>query len=313
MGLHGVVFSLHSLTVGILPAVKAALRRLQLTQQITGRAICYIRIRGILCLFACLTVGKHQQRIVIEHLFKVRDKPLAVGGIARKTAADLIEDTAARHGGQRGFHHIPFSVCHKKQQIMRRRKFRCRTKTAPFCIKTAAQGAIGAVQKSFVGMGGFFACLPQKIRDPFACLQQALPVIFPQPDHLLQQLQQSRLTVAAVLGKICAGKERFLLRCEQYGHRPAAGACHRLADSHIHCVNVGPLLPVHLDAYKMFVELCRHLLIFKGFVGHYMTPMASGVAYAEKNGFVLAFGPRKRLVAPRIPIHRIVLVLQQVR
>jgi hypothetical protein len=41
--------------------------------------------------------------------------------------------------------------------------------------------------------------------------------------------------------------------------------------------------------------------------------MAGRIADAQKNGLVFPARPAERLVAPRIPIDRIMLVLQQVR
>jgi hypothetical protein len=44
-----------------------------------------------------------------------------------------------------------------------------------------------------------------------------------------------------------------------------------------------------------------------------VTPVAGGVADAEQDGLVLAARLFDGLVAPRIPVHRVVRVLQQVR
>jgi hypothetical protein len=41
--------------------------------------------------------------------------------------------------------------------------------------------------------------------------------------------------------------------------------------------------------------------------------MAGGVTNAEENGFVLLSGPSEGLLSPRIPIHRIVGMLQKIR
>jgi hypothetical protein len=53
--------------------------------------------------------------------------------------------------------------------------------------------------------------------------------------------------------------------------------------------------------------------VFEGFMLHHMAPMAGGVANAEQNGFVFCLGFRQGFLAPRIPIHRIMGVLEEVR
>ncbi len=42
-------------------------------------------------------VGHDQQGVVIEHLFKMGDKPFRIGGIAVKSASYLVIDTPGRH------------------------------------------------------------------------------------------------------------------------------------------------------------------------------------------------------------------------
>ena len=47
-----------------------------------------------------------QRAVVVEHLLEVRDHPVAVGGVATETSAQVIVDAAPRHLGQRGHDHV---------------------------------------------------------------------------------------------------------------------------------------------------------------------------------------------------------------
>ena len=96
------------------------------------------------------------------------------------------------------------------------------------------------------------------------------------------------------------------------GCRPAAAACERLADSHIDTVDIGTFLLVHLDGNKIPVQDCGDLLILEAFVRHHMTPVAGAVTDAQKDRLILLFGPAERLLVPRVPVHGIFRVLQQI-
>ncbi len=77
-------------------------------------------------------------------------------------------------------------------------------------------------------------------------------------------------------------------------------------------IEVRPFFAINLDADEVIIEDFRDLLIFKALVLHHMTPVAGRVANAEKDGPVELFRALKRLVAPGIPVHRIVSVLPQI-
>ena len=47
-------------------------------------------------------------------------------------------------------------------------------------------------------------------------------------------------------------------------------------------------------------------------MGHHVAPMARCITHAQKDGLVLAPRRLERRCPPRLPVHRIVLVLQQV-
>ena len=55
-----------------------------------------------------------------------------------------------------------------------------------------------------------------------------------------------------------------------------------------------------------------HFLVFEAFFFHDVAPVAGGVADAEKNWFVFSFGFVESFLTPRIPVHGVVSVLEQV-
>ena len=103
------------------------------------------------------------------------------------------------------------------------------------------------------------------------------------------------------------------VRREERVQRPAAGAGHRLHGVHVDRVDVRALLAVDLHADEVVVHDQRDVRVLEGLVLHDVAPVAGGVPDRDQDGLVLLPGARERLLAPRIPIHGVVGVLQQVR
>ena len=115
--------------------------------------------------------------------------------------------------------------------------------------------------------------------------------------------------------KIRAAEEGPLIRgTQEHGQRPAAriGRDHllrRLVD----LVEVGPLLAVDLDVHEQAVHHSRGRGVLEGLVRHDVAPVAGRIADRQQDGLVLPLRQRERLLAPRIPIDRIIRVLQEIR
>ncbi len=78
-------------------------------------------------------------------------------------------------------------------------------------------------------------------------------------------------------------------------------------------VEVGPFLPVNLDADEGRIEDPGGLFVGEGLPLHDVAPVAGRVADGQEDGLVLAPGPFEGLVPPGVPIHGIVRVLEEVR
>ena len=135
----------------------------------------------------------------------------------------------------------------------------------------------------------------------------------PELADLLEQLEKAWPAVTRIRRKISAAEKRLQIRREKDIHRPAAAAGRGLHERHVNLVHVRPLLAVHLDADKMFVEKSADPLVLERLAFHHMAPVAGGITDAQENRFVLRARLRKRLIAPREPVHGIVRVLEQIR
>ena len=95
--------------------------------------------------------------------------------------------------------------------------------------------------------------------------------------------------------------------------RPAAGPPgHKLRGQHVLLVNLRAFFPVHLDGDEVLVEDLRHIFSFEGLALHHVTPVAGGITDRQEDGLVLLFRLLQRVFAPRIPVHRVMRVLEKI-
>ncbi len=128
-----------------------------------------------------------------------------------------------------------------------------------------------------------------------------------------QQVEEARHAVARDRREVRAAVERLGIRREEHRERPAAAAGHGLDRIHVHGVDVGAFLTVDLDVDEVAVHDRRHRRVLERLVGHHVAPMAGGVADRQQHRLVVGPGAVERGVAPLVPIHRVVGVLEQVR
>jgi hypothetical protein len=144
-------------------------------------------------------------------------------------------------------------------------------------------------------------------------LLDLLPLVVPCMDHAVEHLPERRHPVAWLVGEVRAAIERLAFRRQEDAHRPAALTRHRLHGVHVDRVEVGSLLAVHLDRHEAVVEHRGGGLVLEGLALHDVAPVTRGVADREKDRLVLGLRARERLLTPRIPVHRVVRVLEEVR
>ena len=131
--------------------------------------------------------------------------------------------------------------------------------------------------------------------------------------HRLQHPGEPRHALP-VLGRVVgAAEKRLPLGGQEHGHGPAAPPGQHLHRVHVDLVQVGPLLPVHLDAHVVLVHQRGDGLVLEGLMLHHVAPVTGRVADAQKDRLVLRPGLGKGLLSPGEPIHRVAGVLQQIR
>ena len=130
--------------------------------------------------------------------------------------------------------------------------------------------------------------------------------------HLLQDLYEGRAPEPRVLREIGTAPEGLGACREEHCERPAALLAERMQRAHIDRVHVGALLAIHLDVDEEVVHHRGGGVVLEALMRHDVAPMAGGVADREQDGLARMLGFGQRLRPPRPPMHRVVLVLQQV-
>ena len=281
-----------------------------------------------------LRVGGEELRLIVEHLFVMRDVPVAIHAVAVEAAADVIAHAAVRHAAQGfgGHFHGPIALglagfvlllseatvnAHEQVEPRGARELRCAAKAALVVIEGAGEVVVGFLQNRIgLDAGDFFVLvvevLLQLLDRTGGAVVDALAIFRPHFAQLVQQVLESDAPWGVFRRIVSAAVERLQLRREEDAHRPAAVPARRLDVSHVGEIDVGPLLAIDFDGDEVVVDDFRDVFVLKRLTLHDVAPVAGRVAGGEEDWFVLLLRELERLLAPRQPVHGIVRVLEQV-
>ena len=279
-------------------------------------------------------VRPRELRLVVQHLLEMRHQPFGVGGIAVESATDLIVDAARLHRVELPARHlqrrraaigIARPVAREEIEVRDRRELGC-------CAEAAVPAIEATLERLRTALEQRFALRPPRglgaRRDPRAPalrrgrgdrLEHARALrldvaALPRPHlvHARQDFHEARPSRAGILREVGAAVERLELGREEHVERPAAAHAHRLHRGHVQPVHVRTLLAVDLHRHEPAVEQCRHRIVLERLVLHDVAPVAGGIADREEDR--LPFAPRllESFIAPRVPVHGVPGVLQQV-
>ena len=153
---------------------------------------------------------------------------------------------------------------------------------------------------------------PQRLVDlPRLALDLDSPLV-PCARDRLEQVAEAREPVPRLGREIRAGVERLSLRRHEDGRRPAAGARHPDGRLHRQRIDVRPLLTVDLDVDEQLVHERSGVRILERLVRHHVAPVARAVTDRDEERLLLGAGELERLVSPRMPVHGVLGMLQEV-
>ncbi len=262
-----------------------------------------------------MQIGAGQQRVVVQHLLEVGDDPARVHGVAREPAADLVVHAAAGHGAQGLEAHAPLAA--RQQELDRRggRELGRAAEAAVLGVVHPAQAVHRGVQHAGVErVGGRLE--RRAALEPLGHLvgggADLVGALVPRLAHRVQHRGPRRHALAVLRREVGAGVVGHLLGRQEHVQRPAALAGHGLACLHVDRIQVRPLLTVELDAHEPLVHERGGVRVLERFALHHVAPVARGVPDREQDRHVALARRRQRLGPPRVPVHGVVLVLEQV-
>ena len=269
-------------------------------------------------------VHAQQERVVVEHLLEVGNHPRGVDRVPGEATGELVVQAAPGHRVEGRLRHLAGVhvtgarvVAQQPLEHHRRRELRGATEPAARGVERGRQPRERRVDDVLVPAGSAAADssrrLGQRLGDDPRARHHLVPAGGPRRRHAREHLREGRHPVHPARREVGAAEERLSRRRREDGHRPPARARHRLRRRHVDGVDVGPLLPVHLDAHEVLVHERGRRGVLERLVRHDVAPVAGGVPDGDQHRHV----PRRRFLERRVtpldPVHRVVGVLLQVR
>ena len=103
--------------VGVERGAEPAFGPAQLSQGEVERPLAYLAQARLAGHLPAVEIGAGEQRVVVEHLLEMWDRPGGIDRVAGKAATELVVDAAARHRLQRRQRHLPLA---RRQQELER-------------------------------------------------------------------------------------------------------------------------------------------------------------------------------------------------
>ena len=246
-----------------------------------------------------------------------------------EAAAELVVDAAVAHAVERALRarreraSSPSRTPRREEHVEahRVRELRARAEAAVLVVEARRRACVAALreQRRWPDLAGLAASGLRDLADglarsPCACRSTSpRRVAVRVGDGLEDAAENPASRGDRRAGNTCPRRTGLLLGREEDRERPAAAAAEELHGELVDLVEIRALFAIDLHAHEELVHAPRDVLVLEGLALHHVAPVAGRVADAEEDGLVL--GPRaaQRLVAPGIPVDRIVRVLQQVR
>ena len=315
-------FSFFPFAIGILSGIKTPFRSRHLPDDILENLLPHLTKSLFSSRLISFKIGTGEKGIVIEHLLKMGDEPSFIHGIAVESPTQMVNHPPMGHFLQAQFHHsqgflrpCSFPLTEKKGETHAARKLRGSSEPPIGGIELALHrlerliqdpclhGLLGRSQpdnllKSLLHLGNHLIHFPP------------VGTIVVREDH--EDLWKSWHPTPVFRRKVSARMEGNEIRGQKDVQGPAPAAGHYLSRIHINFIKVRPFFPIDLDANKFLVHDLRNCFVFEAFLLHHMAPVAGGVTNTEEDGLILLPGPAQRFLAPRVPIDRVVSMLQKI-
>ena len=310
-----------ALAVGVDRAGEAAVGRRHLAQHPGHRLLDSPLEQPIAGFLPDLGQEVEQQRIVVQHFFEVRHEPARVRRVAGEAASEVIVDAALAHVP--GSQHdrvlelgAPTAAVGSPQKVERRDVWKLwgATEAAEMRIDVAeyaSRDIVGALPRDLLARRRLRQRL-ERGGQRLAVLVQFFRLAGVGVVDGAQHVAKPGSAVPRGGRKVRSTPEGLSRGGQEHGQRPAALLAHEGERKLIDGVEVGAFFAVDLDVDEKLVHQRRRLRLLEAFVRHDVTPVARRVADRQQDRPAVAARLGERIGVPRLPVDRVVSVLEKV-
>ena len=204
----------------------------------------------------------------------------------------------------------------------RRQEFEIRGRREFGCLAEAAMGLVCAAENHAGGfrdamrtrelLGLAFELGSEGLGNGARILFDLIALIPPGGFHGVDHVEDTRGVATRLRREIGADKEGTAVRGADRVERPAPVPVQAKRGLHINLVDIGSLFAIDLDANERVVHGRRDFRIFERFAFHHVAPMTGAVPDGDEERAILPSREFQGFLAPRQPVHRVVLVLAEI-
>ena len=245
-----------------------------------------------------------------------------------EAARDLIVKATIGHPFERQARHVlpvatPPTIITAKQKGKQRARWKLRrtTKATMNLIDNRRQRADRAIDhrtarridKLGLLAGMAIGSRLQRRRDPFGLALDVAAALGKGLCNRLEDLRKRGHARSRLRRKVGTTVEGTPVGCQPDRHRPATMPRQANDGLHEDRIDIGPLLTIDLDVDVEAVHHRCRCRVLERLVRHHMAPVTGGIANAQQDRHIALACLGEGLVAPRLPVDRIVHVLPQIR
>src|SRR6185437_9765395 len=130
--------------------------------------------------------------------------------------------------------------------------------------------------------------------------------------HRLQDLWEAGAPPPLLRREIGSAPKRLALRGQKHRQRPAALLAQEPQRMLVDRIEIRAFLAVDLDVDEELVHPPGDLRVLEALMRHDMAPVAGRIPDRQQDRLLSSLGGGERLLAPGLPVNRIVLVLQEI-
>ena len=189
----------------------------------------------------------NQERVIVEHLLKMRDQPAFIDTVAMKAPAELVVDPTVLDLLERPHRSIqgrritaPAGAAQQQLHGKGRGEFGLTEEPTPALVVAPhrpADDVVDAAHADLYARRDRLEVLCDRVGEALSLMAQRTRLLIPAACEGLEQgLKPARHAAHAVWGKVGSGEKRQPVRVRPNGHRPAAAAVQLVHSRHVHAV-----------------------------------------------------------------------------